>query len=235
VAGHGVVTQRGREITPGSGDAFLLSVNAGAFAVSRPTHTHFFGLRVPRNAIAPLVKDLDDDTLRRIPGMSDSVKLLASYLGGLLSGRVLASPETARIVVTHVHDLIAICLGATGEAAAVAEDRSIPAARLRSIKSDILANLEDEALRIGDIAVRHCVTPRYVHRLFEREGITYTQFVLRQRLERTYRMLQDPRFTAWSISSIAYECGFGDFSYFNRTFRRHYGRTPSDVKNGNRF
>ena len=235
VAGHGVVMQRGLEIAPGNGDAFLLSVNAGAFAVSRPTHTHFFGLRVPRNAIAPLVKDLDDDTLRRIPGMSDSVKLLASYLGGLLSGRVLASPETARIVVTHVHDLIAICLGATGEAAAVAEDRSIPAARLRSIKSDILANLEDEALRIGDIAVRHCVTPRYVHRLFEREGITYTQFVLRQRLERTYRMLQDPRFTAWTISSIAYECGFGDLSYFNRTFRRHYGRTPSDVKNGNRF
>jgi hypothetical protein len=44
---------------------------------------------------------------------------------------------------------------------------------LRSIKSDILANLEDEALRIGDIAARHRVTPRYVHRLFEREGISY--------------------------------------------------------------
>jgi len=234
VVGHGVVRQRGREIIPGNGDAFLLG-NAGAFAVSRPTHTHFVGLHVPRSAIAPLVKNLDDDTLRRVPGISDSVKLLASYLGGLLRGRVLASPETARIVVTHVHDLIAICLGATGEAAAVAEDRSIPAARLRSIKSDILANLEDEALRIGDIAARHRVTPRYVHRLFEREGITYTQFVLRQRLERTYRMLQDPRFTAWTISTIAYECGFGDLSYFNRTFRRHYGRTPSDVKNGNRF
>ena len=51
VAGHGVVTQRGREIIPGNGDAFLLSGNAGAFAVSRPTHTHFVGLHVPRSAI----------------------------------------------------------------------------------------------------------------------------------------------------------------------------------------
>jgi AraC-like DNA-binding protein len=163
--------------------------------------------------------------------MSDSVRLLASYLDGLLSGRALASSETAAILVRHVHDLIALCLDPTSTAASVAEDQSVPAARLRAIKSDILANLEDEGLSIGAIAARHRVTPRYVHRLFEREGISYTQFVLRQRLERAYRMLRDPRFTAWTISAIAYEGGFGDLSYFNRTFRRHYGRTPSEVKN----
>src|SRR5215831_21069336 len=148
---------------------------------------------------------------------------------------MLAAPETARVVVTHVHDLIALSLGATGDAAALAEDRSIPAARLHAIKRDIVTNLENEGLSIGSIAARHRVTPRYVHRLFEREGITYTQFVLRQRLDYTYRMLRDPRFTAWTISTIAYEGGFGDLSYFNRTFRRQYGRTPSDVKNDNRF
>jgi AraC-like DNA-binding protein len=148
---------------------------------------------------------------------------------------VLATPETARLAATHVHDLIALTLGATGDAAALAEDRSIPAARLRAIKSDIVANLEDEGLTIEAIAARQRVTPRYVHRLFEREGVTYTQFVLRQRLERAYRMLRDPRFAAWSITSIAYEVGFGDLSYFNRAFRRLYRRTPSDVRNSDRF
>jgi AraC-like DNA-binding protein len=29
---------------------------------------------------------------------------------------------------------------------------------------------------------------------------------------------------------VAYEAGFGDLSYFNRTFRRRYGATPSDVR-----
>src|SRR5215831_19427454 len=143
---------------------------------------------------------------------------------------MLAAPETARVVVTHVHDLIALSLGATGDAAALAEDRSIPAARLHAIKRDIVTNLENEGLSLDSIAARHRVTPRYVHRLFEREGITYTQFVLHQRLERAYRMLRDPRFAAWSISSIAYEIGFGDLSYFNRAFRIHYYRTPSDVR-----
>ena len=104
------------------------------------------------------------------------------------------------------------------------------AARLQAIKSDIAANLEDDALALPAVAARHGVTPRYVHRLFEGEGVTYTQFVLRQRLERAYRMLRDTRMAGRSISAIAYDVGFGDLSYFNRAFRRRYGATPSDIR-----
>jgi AraC-like DNA-binding protein len=32
------------------------------------------------------------------------------------------------------------------------------------------------------------------------------------------------------ISDIAFACGFGDLSYFNRVFRRQYGATPSRVR-----
>jgi AraC-like DNA-binding protein len=78
------------------------------------------------------------------------------------------------------------------------------------------------------------VTPRYVHKLFETEGITFTQFILDRRLDRAYRSLRDLRFANRSITSIAYDAGFGDLSYFNRTFRRHYGATPSDIRNSTR-
>jgi len=43
-------------------------------------------------------------------------------------------------------------------------------------------------------------------------------------------MLADPRWTSRSIASIAFEAGFGDLSYFNRTFKRCYGLTPSEVR-----
>jgi AraC-like DNA-binding protein len=43
--------------------------------------------------------------------------------------------------------------------------------------------------------------------------------------------LCDRRLAARSITSIAYEAGFGDLSYFNRAFRRHYNATPSDIRN----
>jgi AraC-like DNA-binding protein len=43
-------------------------------------------------------------------------------------------------------------------------------------------------------------------------------------------MLADPRFSDRTVGSLASEAGFGDLSYFNRSFRRVYGMTPSDVR-----
>jgi AraC-like DNA-binding protein len=49
-------------------------------------------------------------------------------------------------------------------------------------------------------------------------------------LSRAHRILSDPRFADRNISSVAFDVGFGDLSYFNRTFRRSYAATPTDIK-----
>ena len=64
----------------------------------------------------------------------------------------------------------------------------------------------------------------------EEEGTTFSQYVLGQRLMRAHRILTDPRFVDRSITSVAFDVGFGDLSYFNRAFRRCYGGTPSEVR-----
>jgi transcriptional regulator GlxA family with amidase domain len=66
--------------------------------------------------------------------------------------------------------------------------------------------------------------------LFAGEETTFTEFVLRERLALARRILIDPRFAGHTISAIAFESGFGDLSYFNHAFRRHYGATPSDIR-----
>jgi methylphosphotriester-DNA--protein-cysteine methyltransferase len=73
---------------------------------------------------------------------------------------------------------------------------------------------------------------RYLHKLFQNEGITYSVFVLGQRLARAYGILRSPLQARRAISTIAFELGFNDLSYFNRAFRRRYHATPSDVRNG---
>lgn len=73
-------------------------------------------------------------------------------------------------------------------------------------------------------------SPRHLHRLFENEGVTFSEFVIKERLTRAHRMLVDPRFVAQPISMVALTVGFGDLSYFNRCFRRQYGMTPSDAR-----
>src|SRR6476646_3983720 len=118
-----------------------------------------------------------------------------------------------------MYDLIAMALGAT----------YIRAARLKAIKADILENLGDE-LTVASVALRQSITPRYIHMLFEIEGATFSEYVLGQRLMRAYGMITDPRFAGLKIATVAFESGFGDLSYFNRTFRRRFGTTPSELR-----
>jgi AraC-like DNA-binding protein len=42
--------------------------------------------------------------------------------------------------------------------------------------------------------------------------------------------LTDPRRASQKISTISLDAGFGDLSYFNRAFRRHYGVAPSELR-----
>lgn len=232
LAGRSTAFQRGREITFGDGDAIVLSCAEASFSIARPRPVRFVGLRVPRKQIAPLVIGVDDLAMRLVPGATDALKLLTRYLRAILNDQAPLSAEIAHAVATHLHDLIALSVGATRDNAVIVQARGVRAARLQAIKSDIVAKLADGSLSVADIAARHGVTPRYVHKLFEDEGMTFTQFILRQRLDRAYRMLRDQRLLTRSITSIAYDVGFGDLSYFNRSFRRRYNVTPSDIRHG---
>jgi AraC-like DNA-binding protein len=112
----------------------------------------------------------------------------------------------------------------------LAEGRGARAARLRAIKLDIIDTPDRSDLRIDTIAGRHRLQPRYIQRLFEHDGTTFSEFLLGQRLSRAYRMLRDARWHHWTIAAIAAACGFNDQSYFNRRFRRFYGTSPSEVR-----
>ena len=85
---------------------------------------------------------------------------------------------------------------------------------------------------IGTLAASLNVTPRYLQRLFESDGTTFSEYLMAQRLARAHRLLCEPGTSPSraAISTIAYDVGFGDLSYFNRRFRRQYGLTPREVR-----
>jgi AraC-like DNA-binding protein len=99
---------------------------------------------------------------------------------------------------------------------------------------DLVASLGDTDLSLTVLAARHRCTPRYVQRLFDDAGETFTDYVLSQRLARAHRMLSNPLRAGEKIASVAYDVGFNDLSHFNRAFRRRYGETQSEVRSGTR-
>jgi AraC-like DNA-binding protein len=133
-------------------------------------------------------------------------------------------------VAQHICDLIALSMGAHRDATALLGQRGVGAARLPAIKADIAARFNDFELTVSAVALRHGVTPRYMQKLFEDDGVTFSEYVLERRLAEAHRSLADPHLANRSISTIAFDAGFSDLSYFNRTYRRRFGATPTETR-----
>jgi AraC-like DNA-binding protein len=200
-----------------------------AAACERDPHARAIDMRIPLHVIAPVAGGLDAILVSAISA-PEPLSMLRRYVDGLLDSFGLERPETLNLAVAHVHEIVSYILGAARDRAEAEKARGLGAARLRAIKADIVENACSRELTIVSVAERHQVTPRYVRKLFEGEGVTFSEFVLAQRLARARRMLADPRHDAETISAIAFACGFGDLSYFNRVFRRQYGATPTAVR-----
>ena len=227
-SGYGA-QQRGRTLSMGCGDAVVMT--GGEPALLRvPKSGEYFSIRIPVHAVAPFVADLDAAYGRLIPADNRALRLLVGYIALLQETDSFAAPDLRRQAVAHIHDLVALAIGATQDGAEAAKNSGARAAWLCVIKEDIANHPGEADLSLATIAARHRLMPRYVQRLFESEGVTFTEYVLAQRLALAYRLLTDPRWAGLKINTIAFDAGFGDLSYFNRTFRRRYGVAPSELR-----
>jgi AraC-like DNA-binding protein len=226
-SGVGEVNQYGRVATVNEGEAVLTANGAEATFTGR-TATRVINLRLSRSLLAPHVADLDALVARPIPRDNRTLRLLVGYATMLNDQDELATAELRHMVATHVHGLAALLLGGNGDL--VVREQGLRAARLSSIKGDILERIGHHDLTLADVARSQQISESYIRQLLAENGTTFTDFVLSGRLTRAHRMLTDPHYGDRSISAVAYEAGFGDLSYFNRTFRRRYGATPSDVR-----
>ncbi len=229
-SGSVTANSRGRDVILRDGDALLMS-SAEVKTFDRHTHGGSLSFRIPRSILSAIVADVDDVVMQLIPHHTDVLKLLAGYAAPLFNDIALTTPEFRRTAVNHLHDLVALALGATHDAAGLANGRGMPAARLRAAKAYIIENSNRRDLSVGGVAAHLGLTARNLQRLFEGEGTTFSEFLLGQRLNRAHRMLTEPRLANSAVGAIAYDAGFGDLSYFNRSFKRRYGATPRDIRN----
>jgi len=226
--GTGVLDQHGRTTEIKPGQAALTDTGVpGVFSNHQTVCA--INLRLNRQWLFSQLADAGAALLAQAIPDSAALRLLKSYAKTLSEGLSLPA-EVRAATAAHMHDLAALALGANRESAELAKIRGVRAARLSAIKTYIAANLSHGRLSAEAAALAHNISPRYVRALFEDQGTSFSEFVIRQRLQRAYRMLADPRFARHTISAIAFRCGFSDLSYFNRSFRRRFGMTPSDVR-----
>lgn len=164
-----------------------------------------------------------------LPATASHMPLFTNYLDALIAGPP-ATGKAQEIAARHIYDLVSIVLDDHVPGGAARNECSVAAVRLKLIRKDILERLADASLQIEDVALRQRVTVRYVQRLFESEGTTFSDFLRTARLDLAFRLLQERGVVADTIASIAYDTGFSDISVFNRAFRRRFDATPSEIR-----
>jgi AraC-like DNA-binding protein len=229
LSGGSVMKHRGME-EPIDGTQALMMTGSEVGLNRMWSGLRFVNLSFSSQLLTPLIGDLSNVVMRPLSAAGSALALLVSYVNALQASGEAMTPELGQLAATHIIDLAALAAGATRDAAEIARGRGVSAARLRAIKADIAGSVGCGDLSTETIAARHGLSPRYVRKLFESEGTSFSAFLLGQRLSRAHRMLGDPRYDYLGITAIAFEAGFNDLSYFNRTFRRYFGATPSDIR-----
>lgn len=98
---------------------------------------------------------------------------------------------------------------------------------LAVILQDIAASPESASL--ADLARRYSYSTTYLSELIhERCGMTFTELVTRQRMERAAMLL---RATGLPVREVARQVGYAGTSNFYRAFRAQYGCGPAEWRN----
>jgi AraC-like DNA-binding protein len=91
------------------------------------------------------------------------------------------------------------------------------------ILSDMEKNYSDE--NIEDIAIKHGISPRYLHKLVSQyTGLSPKFHNKINRFQQSLKLITDNNN---SLTSIAYDCGYFDQSHFIKDFKSFTGFTPS--------
>ncbi|WP_162262437.1 helix-turn-helix transcriptional regulator [Bosea sp. Root483D1] len=228
--GRCVIEQEGRRVSLRARDAAVLDLaQETRFTLVELGRIDLIALDPAR--LPPLAQLASDELMRAIPRGNRGLQVLAHYGALLLRGLFpLNSAPLRDLAIGHVHDLIGVMLADRSAPPVTATPRR--GGRLAAIKADIETRLERRELSVDMIAGLYGVTPRAIQKAFGAEGRTFSDYVMERRLERAWLKLTSAEDDAISISSVAFECGFGDLSYFNRSFRKRFGRSPSQVRTG---
>jgi AraC-like DNA-binding protein len=222
------VTQGSKAIDLAAGQMCLTEMNiVGAVDLNRTgafTTTRFprrLLLQVAPSAEMQLARTLGHD--RALSAMIERYTALCNEVAGELDA------FGQKAAAQHLCDLAGHFIE-TGAERKKVWPRGLSTARLNLLKADILRNLDQSSLTIETVARANGLSGRQAQRLFALSGTTFTDFVLEQRLLLARRLLLHEQTYHRKVSDIALSIGFNDLSYFNRSFKRRFGVTPSDIK-----
>ena len=222
------ISQLGTEIslTPGRVGLFR-SDEPFTLHHDRFSHLKVISMRIPRESLCgrtgltvpdgPVI--LSDDPF--------SGHLVRETIATLANATGLAEAGELERLYDILLDLVAVRL--SSEVADTPRDSRVFGKGLYlAIVKAMAEKLHDPELSAGRMARQFGISLRYLHKLFEESGGTFSERLYDRRLEAAARDLRDIDGYDRSITEIAHRWGFRDHAHFSRRFRERFLTTPTD-------
>ncbi len=100
--------------------------------------------------------------------------------------------------------------------------------RINAVFNFVRANFKDEIKLIEIAELSNLTVPSFCRYFKKITNKTFTQFVNEYRLVHASKLLSEQQL---SITEICFESGFNNFSYFNKSFKKFTGQSPSTYRN----
>lgn len=101
---------------------------------------------------------------------------------------------------------------------------------VEKMKMLIEHNLGNEEFTLEMLGNELYFSPNYLRKIFKQiTGEAFTDYLIKQRMEAAAGKLNDP---TKKIQEVSLECGYSNQRYFASAFKKYYGITPTQHREG---
>ncbi|MBZ6083704.1 helix-turn-helix domain-containing protein [Streptomyces olivaceus] len=226
IAGECVVEQDGVSESLAPGDIAICDTSR-PYTFAYPGDFRTVLMLLPRLLLPVRPETVRSITARRLTSKGGVGAVVGPFLRSLGAQAGTRSDAAALNLMDGATSLVTALVSEKLAEAAPSVPQQALMARIRMY---IEKRLSHPGLTPDSIAEAHCISRRYLFKLFAAEGLTVAGWIRTRRLERCARDLAGAASAELSISMIAARWGLLDCRHFSRVFKSVYGETPRDYR-----
>jgi len=183
-------------------------------------------VRIPLDAVRTRLFRPSPSRVGHLTSYGGAGRVLARVIEAVADTMDSLNVDQIRPLDIALPELLVACLAEDETNSAMQARTSSQTATLHRIAQIMEARLNDPDLALSTVADEAGVSVRYLQKLFEVVGDSFSHYLRRRRLERCHADLINPTYAHLSITDICFRWGFNDAAHFSRAFRERYNMSP---------
>jgi AraC family transcriptional regulator, positive regulator of tynA and feaB len=230
------IQRRGKAfIKQGERETWLVPNSFAMVDASLPFQMHVsedfeqLSIKIPKARLAHLLSDSLASPLSPIECTRGIGRLVVSAYEAIVEQSEYLDPGSSEVAIDQAMTLTAFALNQHARSLNGVDQRRSNQLLGRA-RTFLSSQLNDPNLSVHDLANHLELSVRYVQAIFAATGISVSQWILERRLDQCRQDLLRRDNSEGLIATVAFDSGFNDLSYFNRSFKRRFGITPSQCR-----